>query len=312
AVYDSLLFFHISKLPDHFYIVFNLKTGKELGYFCPKGHGPNELRNLSPIYRLYMDSGDLKTFLAAPDNFKLVEWNISKSIETGKTVWDFIPYDWRKDHEMEFPHSFIFKLNDREFVGNIKSLCLNLDENCTKATLLSLEKRTIHTNTRLMEYTIYKKMLNRSDSYRFFDAHTCTKSDGSKIVQFMTHLWQINVVNLETGEIAGYRKRHTPDYAYLSNFPDVYEKLPYYFISGAVVNDHYIFIKNKNGTTLEDENGNCIVYVFDWNCNLIKKLKLGDDMNSTSIFLDKVNNLLYTYHWENEKIFCYDLNSVGL
>ncbi|MDR2423650.1 MAG: hypothetical protein LBD59_02860 [Prevotellaceae bacterium] len=308
AVYDSLMFFCNYKMSDYFYIVFNLKTGKELGYFCRKGQGPGEVKGVPYIRQFYRENGDLKTIFEAPFNFSLVEWNISKSIKTGKTVWDFIPYDWRKDHEMDFPHSHIFRLNDREFVGDISSKCLNIDENCTKATLPSLEKRTIHTNTRLMEYPIYKKTLNRKDSDRIFGAHFCVKPDGSKMFQFMIRLWQINIIDLETGEIAGYRKRGTPDYSFLANYPGVDADLPAYF-AGVVHNNKYIFIKNYNGV---NENGDCIVYVFDWDCNLVKKLNLGYDIYHKWLLLDEVNNLLYTYNLESEKIFCYDLNSVGL
>jgi hypothetical protein len=51
AVYDSLLFFHIDNLPDAFYVVFNLKTGKELGYFCPKGQGNNFIHSVGRLKR---------------------------------------------------------------------------------------------------------------------------------------------------------------------------------------------------------------------------------------------------------------------
>ena len=303
-----MIFFN-QKLPDAFYVVLNLNTGKELGYFCPKGQGPGEVRSIFNIRQFYRENGDLKTLFAAPMNFIFVEWNISKSIETGKTVWKFIPYDWRKDHEMEFPHSCIIRLNDSIFIGDITSLCLNRDDGCTKSTLPALEKRTIHTNTRIKEYPVYKKTLDRRESYRFFNDHTCVKPDGSKVIQFMTYLWQINTINLETGKITGYRKRGTPDYSYLANFLEDYQQLPAYFANGAVHNNRHIFIKNRNG---EAGNGDCIVYVFDWDCNLVRKLKLGDDTYYKWLLLDEVKNLLYTYHLENEKIFCYDLNSVGL
>ena len=42
AVYDSLMFFLNPKLPDHFYNIFNINTGEEIGTFCNKGGGPKE------------------------------------------------------------------------------------------------------------------------------------------------------------------------------------------------------------------------------------------------------------------------------
>ncbi|MDR2423651.1 MAG: hypothetical protein LBD59_02865 [Prevotellaceae bacterium] len=312
AVYDSLLFFHIDNLPDAFYIVFNLKTGKELGYFCPKGQGPGEVRYIFPINHLYRENGYLKAFLASPYNFIYVEWNISKSIETGKTVWDFIPYDWRKKHDSEFPYSHIMRLNDKKFVGRVQPLCLNPDEFCTLSTAPSFEKCDIYDDTLIKKYPIYKKTLKREDSNRLFSAFPCVSPDGNKIVQFMTYLWQINTINIETGEIVGYRKRNTPDYLYLNNFMESSQKRPLYFIGDAVSNDKYIFVTNMNGKTIEEYNDDYIVHVFDWKCNVVKKLKISKERKFGCIFLDKVNNLLYTFSWVTEKIFCYDLNSVGL
>ena len=311
-VYDSLMFFHIDNLSDAFYVVFNLKTGKELGYFCPKGQGYNEIRYLFPINHLYKENGDLKAFLAAPYNFLFVEWNISKSIETGKTVWEFIPYDWRKKHDKEYPYSHIMRLNNKEFVGRLQPLCLDPDDSCTVSTAPLFEKCAIHTDTLIKEYHIYKKTLNCKESYRLFSAFPCVKPDGSKIVQFMIYLWQINTIDLETGKIVGYRKRDTPDYSYLENFSESSQKRPFYFLGDAVSNDKYIFVTNMNGKTVGEYNDDYIVYVFDWNCNLIKKLKISKDQKFGSIFLDEINNLLYTFNWSNEKIFCYDLNSIGL
>lgn len=51
AVYDSLMFFFNSKLPDRSYNIFNINTGEEIGTFCNKGGGPEEAAAFGPIFQ---------------------------------------------------------------------------------------------------------------------------------------------------------------------------------------------------------------------------------------------------------------------
>lgn len=51
AVYDSLMFFFNSKLPDRSYNIFNINTGEEIGTFCNKGE---DLRRL-PLLVLFFN-----------------------------------------------------------------------------------------------------------------------------------------------------------------------------------------------------------------------------------------------------------------
>jgi hypothetical protein len=118
TIYDSLIFFYNDKLPNMYYSVFNINTGKHIGDFCPKGQGPGEARVVSPIYQFYEENEELKTLLWASYNFKVIIWNISASINNNKTIWDFVPYDWRKDH-CDFCNSYIASLNSKEFICKV-------------------------------------------------------------------------------------------------------------------------------------------------------------------------------------------------
>jgi hypothetical protein len=313
AIYDSLMFFYVGSKTNMHYTVFNLKTGKHIGDFCPRGQGPGEARIVSPIHQFYIENGELKTLLVAPHNFKLIIWNISKTLENNKTVWDFIPYDWRKDH-VEFPHSYVSRLNAEEFIGNVQTLCMNPDEYCTISTVPFYERRTIYSDTLIKKYTIFNQSLKHRDSDRLFNSHDCLKPDGSKIIQFMICMWQINMIDIETGKVTGYRIKGSSDFSYLANFSEPNENLPAYFIRAAS-SDKYLYALYCNG--IQEKNmkyAKFVVYVFDWDGNLIKKIKLLKDGFYTNFFVDETNNFLYTINLtdEGETICRYDLKSIGL
>jgi hypothetical protein len=313
AIHDSLMFFCVNKITDMNYTVFNLKTGKHIGDFCPKGQGPGEAKAVSPIQQFYKENGELKTLLFAPLNFKLVTWNISKSLENNKTVWDFIPYDWKNDH-IDIPHSCVCRLNDEEFIGNVQTLCLNPDDYCTISTVPSYERRTIYSNELKKKYTIFNQSLKQINSERLFNSHDCLKPDGSKIIQFMIYIWQINTIDVETGKVTGYRFKESSDFSYLAHLAEPFENLPVHFVK-ATSNDKYIFALYCHGTQVQNlKDAKFVVYVFDWNCNLLKKIRLLKEGFYNGFLVDETNNFLYTVipTDEGETICRYDLKSIGL
>jgi hypothetical protein len=311
TVYDSLAIFYNNKLPDRFYSIFNLNTGKHTGDFCPKGHGPGEMTVVSPIFQLYKENGDLKALLSASQNLKLVIWNISKSVENNKTVWDFIVYDRRRDG---IEHNYFVRLNDREYLAGVQTDCTNDD--CTQSNVPYLEKRTIDSDTLIREYRAFKQCIKHEYSDRLLMTHKCVKPDGSKLIQFMCYMWQVNMTDLETGKITGFRPQEKyPDFSYLSAFSEPRGNLPGFV--RATSTGKYIFAVFREWTHSADavhyENADYTVYVFDWDCNLIRKIKLENEFYN-SISVDEVNNFLYTLneHEDGETIRRYDLKSIGL
>jgi hypothetical protein len=317
TVYDTLMFFYNfynNKLPDRYYSIFNLKTGKHIGDFCPKGQVPGEARTVSTIYQFYKENGELKTLLFAPHDFKIAIWNISASIAGNKTVWDFVPYDWRKDRD-EICAGITVRLNSKEFICQITPLCLDPgDTYCTNSTVSHYEKRTLYSDSLIRKYMIFKQSLKHIYSNRLLGSWDCVKPDGSKVVQFMVYMWQINTIDIETGEVTAYRSREKfPGFSYLANFPEPYEQLPAYFIRAAS-NDKYIVALYCNGLKGGYVGSdNLVVYVFDWDCNLLKKVKLKSKITYENLALDNDNNL-YTVgpNDEGETICRYDLKSIGL
>jgi hypothetical protein len=314
AVYDTLMFFYNNKLPDKYHSIFNLKTGKHIGDFCPKGQGPGEARDVSPIYQFYKENGELKTLLFAPHNFKIAIWNISTSIAGNKTVWDFVPYDWKRDRD-EICTNITVRLNSKEFICQITPMCLDPEDiYCTNSTVPHYEKRTLYSDSLIRKYTVFKQSIKRRRSDWLLISHDCIKPDGSKVVQFMIYMWQINTIDIETGKVTAYRsgEKYT-DFSYLAKFPEQHEQFPAYFIR-AVSNDKYIVAIYCNGLKGGNmDSDNLVACVFDWDCNLLKKVKLKNGGTYYDLALDNDNNL-YTVgpNDEGETICRYDLKSIGL
>ena len=89
AVYDSLLVCWEPTYQDYLFNVFNVDTGKEIGYFCPKGQGPDEFANANFIYQFLRRNNDVVALFDG-DWQSWAFWNLTKSCQTGKTVYDTI------------------------------------------------------------------------------------------------------------------------------------------------------------------------------------------------------------------------------
>ena len=63
AVYDSLLICWSPNYPNHFFNIFNVDTGEEIGSFCEKGQGSEEAISVNCIMQLFKKGDDIMTAL---------------------------------------------------------------------------------------------------------------------------------------------------------------------------------------------------------------------------------------------------------
>lgn len=125
STYDSLMFFLNPKLTDRFYNIFNIDTGKEIGTFCNKGGGPEEVSTFAPIFQFFKEGGELKTLLFAPNEEKLFVWNITQSIRQNTTIMDrIIPYTWRTENGGA-PYFLMFLQNENTLITELQSFPLS-------------------------------------------------------------------------------------------------------------------------------------------------------------------------------------------
>lgn len=305
-VHDSIMVFYNTKLGNKFFNVFNVDTGEELGRFCEKGNGPNEAVAYGTMYNFFKEECKLKTLLYAPFNNKISIWNITQSLEHKQTIITDIPYSWRKENNNIF-YSNIYYLNEDALVA--KNQAQNIGED--NITLPYYQKRSISTNQQIKKYDIYKKTIKNDDAYilpeTFFYSNDAIKPDGSKVAMAMRNLPQINVIDLNTGEICGYRLKGGKGFSVFKEDGNL--KIHYQWIHA---DDKYIYAtylgkyRNSNPRT-EDERSQTI-YVFDWEGNL--KYRLLPKEGIGHFYVDSVRNRLYNVNHKTDIVSYIELDAI--
>jgi hypothetical protein len=179
-------------------------------------------------------------------------------------------------------------------------------------TLPFYQKRTIYSNELLKRYDIFKGVIENStkgvDPSSFLYSTDWLKPDGTKIVQAMKRLSQINIIDIQSDTITAYRMRHTPDFSLFEGTETDFTC--YYYLVRADNQYIYALYYGDKLDALTPTRFD-LIHVFDWDGHFVKKLKLGKSVRS--IWLDPVNNLLYGYDGTLEGLlYCYDLNGINL
>jgi hypothetical protein len=308
AVYDSLLICWHPNYPNHFFYITNLDSGNEIGFFCEKGQGSGESISLNCIFQIFRKGNDICTFLWAYNESQLFLWNISQSVEQGVTVYDtIVPYDKNR-------YFFLFYQPEDILFVNRPCDILNREE----ATTPFYEKRSIYIKEVIQDYPVYKEksVKNRDASMLepLFYTWDVIKPDGTKIVQVMRSIPQINIIDTHTGEVTGFRMQNGPGFSILESSPDIKSTNNYYNCVHA--DDSFIYATYWGKEQWVDRRGvdrpllNTI-HVFDWNGKLLYEL-ITDRPFFRSIWLDQIRNRLYTIDVGTDQVYYLDLDELNL
>lgn len=303
AVHDSLLVCWEPSYQSHFVNLFNVDTGKEIGHFCPQGQGPNEFSNTNPVYQFFKNGDDLVTLFDG--NLRsLAFWNITKSIQTNTTVYDTIM------HEKGGLGLFFYYLPAGALLNVVSSSFTDIGN----ATTPYCERRSLYSEEEVQRFPIYnfESVSNQSASKpvgRFFNTWNALKPDGTKLVQAMSYLPQLNVIDTNTGQVIGYRLDDGTDYSLVQT---EMKNLKRYYLS-VQASDKYIYAAYWGKESWGSNLGNSMpkfdqIHVFDWDGNLL--YKLNTDRSYYIIWLDTVRNRLYTRDWNTDEIYYLDLNKL--
>ncbi|MDR1454286.1 MAG: TolB-like 6-bladed beta-propeller domain-containing protein [Tannerella sp.] len=308
AVYDSLLICWHPDFSNHFFYISNLDSGNEIGFFCEKGQGPKEATSVNCISQMFRKEDDICTFLWAYNESQLFLWNISQSVEQRMTVYDtIVSYDKNR-------YFFLFYQPEDILFVNRPSDMLNSEE----ATTPFYEKRSIYTKEVIRDYPVYKKKSVKSRDASmlepFFYTWDVIKPDGTKIAQAMRSLPQINMLDIHTGEVIGFRMQKGSDFSLLESYTDIKSKHIYYNCVQA--DDHFIYATYWGKEQWVDRIGVEMpllntIHVFDWNGKLLYEL-ITDRPFFRSIWLDQIRNRLYTIDVNTDEVYYLDLDELNL
>ena len=306
TVYDSLIFFMNPKLPDHFFNVFNVDTGEEIGSYHNKGQGPSEYTALSPIYQFFKEEDETTALLFAPHQNKLINWNITKTFADPNKLQDsIITYTWQEQNNGAIYQS-VYQLRK-----NILLMYVNHGNYSPGERYLPFyQTRTISSNKQIKDYLIYKEAIQNADEYSdpayLFTNNDALKPDGTKIVQVMTYIPQVNFLDLATGEVVGYRMKGRHSFSAFEN----QDKTIKMYYGAAEADDNYIYATYLGGKAWKEKEIPTIntIHVFDWNGNLVQKI--ATDKNIHMLRLDRVRKRLYTMDRTTDEVFYFDLDDI--
>jgi hypothetical protein len=224
------------------------------------------------------------------------------------TVYDtIVPYDKNR-------YFFLFYQPEDILLVNRPSDILNREE----VTTPFYEKRSVYTKEVLRDYPVYKKksVKNRDAGLleHFFYTWDAIKPDGTKIVQAMRDLPQINIIDTRTGKVTGFRMQNGLDFSQLESSIDIRSKHIYYNCVHA--DDNFIYATYWGKEPWVDRIGVEMpllntIHVFDWNGKLLYEL-ITDRPFFRSIWLDQVRNRLYTIDVNTDDVYYLDLDKLNL
>ena len=308
AVYDSLLICHNPKLPYYVFNVFNVNTGEEIGSFVRKGIGPQEAVTTSSITQFFKRENDLMALVHGFNENRLFTWNISQSLVRGTTVFDTIVTHNGRSEINNAHYLFIFKIGHDTLLASVPPINLTFDSRDESVAMPFLEKRSISTNELIevfppiyTEEIVQRRTRQRGFSRSFFLGWHAIKPDASKFVETMNRLPQINIIDLHTGEVTGFRARGGIDFSHFHRRNWIESR--YYIVVQADNNFIYATYWGKNDIPNT-------IHVFDWQGRLLYELKT--DQHFFEIWLCQVRNRLYTILWDNDEVYYIELNELNL
>jgi hypothetical protein len=293
AVYDSLIVFSSEQYRttlNCLSLAFNLKTGKQISSLVKVGKGSGEYTMATTTRQFHIDKEIRMWFY---DYFvKKICFLVDV---TNNTVSDSVDISWLKNDRKE-PSRRVWFLNDSLF------LVFNMEEPEYTHEKIALPPvwslYNYKTGEKLRQYDVFNRFRYEA-SYFSLTSEDQLKPDNTKLIMPMWYCRQINIVNMQTGEIRGYSfETGFPDYTVMEK--QELESKRYYF--RACVDDDFIYAAIK-------ERDNVVIDIFDWNGNYLKRLILDKNMDEF-MALDTVNKYLYILAVgdEEEEIYRYDVS----
>jgi len=306
---DSIMLF--SGISDDYeFLASNINTGKNIGFLHKIGKG----EFLHYPTQFVVENNDTKLWISDGHKNKMNLLNISKSVEKVTTVIDTtIDIESAKDFEsisraFMLDNDITLVKNGAEFLYKAPNDLPNGDFLIGGNPLAPYLPSAYHIykgQEKLKEFKVFAKPLinpNSPNSRGLLSSIDGIKPDKSKIVMGMISIPQINILDLNTGIVRGFRQKSSIDFNKLANITTAEAKVYYW---GIEADNHYIFgmYVNKSIKDAPDVLTNEI-HIFDWEGEAVKRLIVEQKFDVMT--LDDKNKKLYTRNAKGE-IYCYDI-----
>ena len=216
---DSLIIC-LSNTRSCLFDVFELTSGTNQGSFCHVGRAREEALSSLPLRYLFQnDNGDLCADVFSMMDGKLMTWNISASILSGKDEYDRICY---LDNEKFPPFSSVLRLEDNRILAldtgvSYSTVALERVPDYKEYDLSSLSlKRSLN----LFKEVVSVRENDRFPSIVYYNSVDCLCPNADKLVVAMNFMPVISIVDLNSGLAKGYRLKGEKDFSF--NEPSSY------------------------------------------------------------------------------------------
>lgn len=308
-IYDTLAFFTSPKYPDYVLSIFNLKNKQHIGNFIQKGRGPNDFLGVNMMNLLIEEKKRAKIWMYAYNEQKIISFDIENAVSLNTSPIDST-FEFLRSNTHMAPFNYIYRLDDNQAL--VKTQLESMFDNMAHPILPKYQILDLKSYQLKREFELYNKPIVNTNNKIFppsiyYLSTDQIKPDLKKVVISMGLLSQINILDLESGELKGIRLKGTPSFLYLTK--NINDYMLYY--KSTTVNNHYIYglYVNKpfNPTDKDQITSTNEIHVFDWSGNFIKRIIL--DHKVDNIKLDLKNNILYGKDNTTEDFYRYCLNN---
>ena len=168
---------------------------------------------------------------------------------------------------------------------------------------LLIDRRTGKINKTYDLYSVPKDLpAQQAWDNRFFSSLNLLNNDRTRMVMTMPLVPQLNILDLETGILKGYRIENQPT---LENLAEQSNDLRQYY-GFPEIDDRFIYVLYLDRNFMKrEENKGCTLYVFDWEGQLVYKLYIPEGIDQIQV--DAKNRLLYGVNLQMEEVYRYPL-----
>jgi len=308
-VCDSFLIFNSFQCLDYYFYAFDLKNGKHVASFCPKGDGPDDYLSCDESVQLIKENGDSKIWVRDYNKQKIHLINITQSIIQEKTICDsIISFEWSKHFMYPLPSVFFLDHGRMLGINQCEEGYSTKDNEYTPRDLYLFKKSF---DNMIKEYHLYKSPVISLDDkvkfecFEFYNAVYRIRPNNAQLAIAMKMLGQISIVDVETGEQKNYRMKESLTYPDIEK--DIYKSRKYY--ETMAVDEQYIFALYVD-VAMKDcppPYSSHTIHVLTWNGDPAYKIHVDESIRYMA--LDTFNHTLYAIDIA-DNLYSYDISEL--
>lgn len=301
AINDRYIYSYESS-KDWLYTLTDIETDEIVCKMGHRGRGPDEFINVFPLQDFFVEDGETKTLMFCYNDARLFTWNITRSLETGKEVYENRMY--LGDSTKYLPLGSLHPLEKDKLLVRDTKQNPHLDEMVAPPVyaVYDLKDRSIIRTYDLFIDPGVKSQNKTFSTKTFLGVNDSMKPDRTKVAMAMYYFPQINILDVESGECRGFRIKGARKFSPAVQFCQF----------GPIASDDEHIYALYCGKEVDYSNYDVTtntLYVFNWNGELLRKFRI--DAQVLKMSINKSDNKMYFYHQERPYLYTIDMDRLS-